>query len=520
MGINLALFKCRVPNIYRNLRESSGKCLLARVQDYIMYQKDSSMDLTMKNLVLGILLSIATLICYAQEQTLSQQTLATSATTTPTDTEMIFSNHNPLVIALSFTGLGLLLAFTPCVLPMVPILSGLILGHRRKSPKIKTFSLSLAYVAGMAITYAIAGIVVAMIGNHIQTQLQKPWVIALFSGIFVLLALSLFGIYDFQIPSNWQKRLTQLSNQQKSGTYFGVFAMGSLSSLLVSPCISPALVGVLAYIAHTGNIGLGALALLSLGIGMGLPLLLVGASVAKFLPKAGAWMQTIERFVGIMMLAVAIWLLSRIIPGSFTLFLWSILLITSAILMGNFGKAWNQWHPVRHSLAIIALIYGIILLIGAALGNANPLRPWENMPAAAAAATPSTSHTTQASFTTIQNTTQLEKAFAQAKREGRWVILDFHADWCESCVYMDRYIFSRPDVKQTFADFILLRDNITADTSFDETLMDHFHIVGTPTLLFFAPNGKELINERWVGEATASELIAHIKKLQETTRAN
>ncbi len=431
-----------------------------------------------------------------------------------TYTEMLFTKHSPFIIILTFLGLGLLLAFTPCVLPMVPILYGIIIGHRKKSPSTaKAFSLSLAYVLGMAITYAIAGMAVALIGNHIQTELQKPWIIILFSGIFVLMALSLFGLYEFQLPSHWQKSLTQLSNRQKSGTYFGVFLMGSISSLIVSPCISPALVGVLAYIAHTGNIGLGALALLSLGIGMGLPLLLVGASITKLLPKTGSWMQIIEYLVGIMMLAFAIWLLARIIPGPLALLLWSALLIISAIMMGDFAKAISHWQHVRHGLASIALIYGIILLVGAVLGNSDPLHPWENW----RFTSQTTSHSTQPLFITVNNMAQLNQKLAQAKQEKKWAILDFYADWCESCVRMDRYLFTKQDVKQALKGFILLRNNITANNAFDKALMHRFQVIAPPTLLFFTPDGKELTPERLIGDITPKNLLAHIQKLKETT---
>ena len=358
----------------------------------------------------------------------------------------------------------------------------------------------------MAITYAIAGMLVALIGSHIQTTLQKPWIIILFCGIFVLLALSLLGLYEFQLPTRWQRHLTQLSNRQKGGTYFGVFLMGSISSLIVSPCLSPALVGVLAYIAHTGNIGLGALALLSLGIGMGLPLLIVGASAIRFLPRTGAWMQTVEHLVGIMMLAVAIWLLSRIISGTVALFLWSALFIVSAILMGNFTKVIRDWQPLRHSIASLALVYGIILLIGAAAGNSDPLHPWENWHF--------TSRSTRPLFMTVDNMAQFNQQLARAKQEKKWALLDFYADWCETCIDMDRYLFTKPAVKQVLNRFVLLRSDITANNAFDKAIMQRYRVIAPPTLLFFTPDGKELSTERLIGDISDHELLAHIQKLK------
>lgn len=283
--------------------------------------------------------------------------------------------------------------------------------------------------------------------------------------------------------------------------------MGCISSLIVSPCLSPALVGVLAYIAHTGNIGLGALALLSLGIGMGLPLLVVGASAIRFLPKTGAWMQTVEHLVGIMMLAVAIWLLSRVIPGPAALFLWSILFIVSAILMGDFTKVIRNWQPIRHSLASLALIYGIILLIGAMAGNSDPFRSWENGHFSLRAAPPAV----QPLFMTVNNMAQFNERLAQAKQEKKWVILDFYADWCETCVSMDRYLFSKPAVKQALDRFILLRSDITANNAFDKAIMQRFQVIAPPTLLFFTPEGKELSTERLIGDLSDRELLAHIE---------
>lgn len=428
------------------------------------------------------------------------------------DIEKVFMQHNLFIMILTFLGLGLLLAFTPCVLPMIPILYGIIIGHRKKDPsRVRSFSLSLAYVLGMAITYAIAGMVIALLGNNIQTGLQKPWIIVLFSGIFVLMALSLFGLYEFQLPARWQKKLTHLSNQQKGGTYLGVFFMGCLSTLIISPCISPALVGVLAYIGHTANVWIGAVALLSLGMGMGLPLLLVGASATKLLPKTGAWMQTVEHLVGILMLGFAIGLLARIIPGPFALLLWAALLIISAIVMGDFAKAFTHWQLLRHSLATIALIYGIILLTGAVLGNSDPIHPWENC-------TPS--HVAKPLFKTVSSMNEFNQELASAKAAHQWVILDYYADWCEVCVRMDRYLFTKQNVKKALSSFVLLRANVTADNTFDDAIMDRYKVIAPPTLLLFTPNGKELPDERLIGDTTDDELITQIQELKETMRVN
>ena len=280
---------------------------------------------------------------------------------------------------LSFLGLGLLLAFTPCVLPMVPILSGIIIGHRKKNHiRLKHFFLSLSYVSGMAITYAIAGVVIALIGSSIQAELQKTWVIVLFSSLFVLLALSLFGFYELQLPRRFQRHIATLSHKQSGGTYIGVFLMGCLSTLIVSPCVSAPLVGVLAYIGQTGDVILGTVALLALGIGMGIPLLLIGISADKILPKAGPWMVILERIFGFLMLGIAIWMLSRMIPGPVTLFLWAVLFIVAAIFFAVFRPIPKRFRWLTTGLSVAVLVYGMILMIGAIEGNSDPLHPWEN----------------------------------------------------------------------------------------------------------------------------------------------
>lgn len=421
----------------------------------------------------------------------------------------IFNGKSFTIIVLSFLSLGLLLAFTPCVLPMIPILSGIIMGHRKKQlTTFKTFCLSLAYVLGMAVTYAAAGVLIALIGSRIQTELQRPWVIVLFSGIFILMALSLFGLYKVQLPVRWQQRLTLLSNKQKGGTYFGVFLMGSISSLIATPCISPPLVGVLAYIAQTGDMWLGAIALLALGIGMGIPLLLLGVSAGKLLPKAGPWMEAVERMMGVMMLAFAIWILSRIIPGPVTLFLWSILLICIAYFMGIFTQATGNKHFLLRGLGSVIFVYGIILIIGAVLGNSDPLQPWGNW------AINSKSYV-KPSYVTLKDMQQLDQELLLAKQQEKPVLIDFYADWCESCVRMERYVFTNPEILQALSGFILLRADVTDNNDFDQALLKRFNVIAPPTFLFFDQKGKELPSEQIIGEVSASKFLAHLIRVMD-----
>ncbi len=417
----------------------------------------------------------------------------------------LFVGHPFWLIILSFLGLGLLLAFTPCVLPMIPILSGIIVGQRKKATPKKSFTLSLMYVAGMAITYAIAGIVVALIGSSIQAQLQKPWIMVLFSGLFVLLALSLFGFYELQLPARWQKLLTALSNKQKGGTYFSVFLMGCLSTLIVSPCVSAPLVGVLAYIGQTGDVMLGGFALLALGIGMGIPLLLIGISADRLLPKTGAWMVLVEKVFGFIMLGFAIWMLSRMIPGPVTLFLWSMLFIVAAIFFAVFSPVPTRLHWLAKSGAVILLVYGMILIVGAVTGNSDLFHPWAQLGQSRQSAlrTPS--------FTLVSSMEELDQHLVDARQSKQKVLLDFYADWCTSCVLMDRTVFSRDDVRKALINYQALRVDVTANNAFDQAVLKRFHVIGPPTIIVFDIEGQELTGERIVGEVNAKEFLQRIK---------
>lgn len=427
---------------------------------------------------------------------------AAAAPTSTTTLADLFTHTSFFMAILSFLGLGLLLAFTPCVLPMVPILSGIIVGQSKHPNKKRAFLLSLAYVSGMAITYAMVGVAVALIGGNIQAQLQQPWIIILFSGLFVLLALSLFGLYELQLPAKWQRLIVTLSNQQKGGTYVGVFLMGCLSTLIVSPCVSAPLVGVLAYIGQTGNVLFGGTALLALGIGMGLPLLLIGISADKILPKAGPWMLLIERIFGIVMLGLAIWMLSRMLPGPVTLFLWSILCLFSAIFVGFYFQVARTWRWLVRSVSILVFVYGVVLLVGVAMGNADPFYPWEQLK-------PPSTHP----FMTVRSLPELEHQLAIAKQQQQPVLLDFYADWCVACVVMDKSVFSQPTVQTALSSFMLLHADLTKNTAAERELLAYFHLFGPPTVLFFDSSGRELTAQRIVGEVNAKEFLAKLKEI-------
>lgn len=416
----------------------------------------------------------------------------------------IFQNKNYFMILLSFLGLGLLLGFTPCVLPMIPILSSIIVGHRFKHIPFKTFLLSFAYVMGMAISYAIAGMIIALIGSRLQTIFQQPWIIVLSSLMFAGLAFSLFGFYELRLPARFQKRITDISNRQKGGTYLGVFLMGGISSLIVSPCVSAPLVGVLAYIAESGDVTLGAIALFLLGLGMGIPLLLFGASAGKLLPKAGSWMVIIERFVGVVLLGLAIGLLGRIIPAPMTLILWGIMLIAIAFFLKLFHRTESDRGLLRRSIALLIFIYGFILIVGGFLGGKDPIHPWENSTA-----------TVYLHSHTIVDMKTLDGALENAKKERKMVLVDFYADWCVACADMERYVFSDERVKEALKEFMLLRVDVTKNNSFSSAIMKRYGVIAPPTFLFFGQDGLEDHSARIVGEMNVTHFITHLKKITE-----
>jgi thioredoxin:protein disulfide reductase len=391
----------------------------------------------------------------------------------------------------SFYLAGLLLSFTPCVLPMVPILSGIIFGGGKVVSTGRAFSLSLSYVLGMALTYTVAGLAAAAAGKQVQAVFQQWWVLALFAALFIALALSMFGLFTVQMPAAIQTRIANVSNRQSSGSIGGVAVMGALSALIVTTCVGPALVGALIVISETGQMVRGGAALFAMSIGMGTPLLAVGASAGKLLPKAGPWMELVKKLFGVMMLAVAAWMLARIIPERLTLVLWAV----PALALG-----WLLWtqkatrsKPVGFGLRTAGLaagLYGAALATGAAIGNADPLAP---LPLAAH------SHSHELPFRPITSLADLDREVAQAKAAGKSVLVDFSADWCTSCKEMERYTFTDAQVQVALARTVLLRANVTANTADDQALLRHFGIFGPPTIAFYGSDGQERARYRVVG---------------------
>lgn len=413
-------------------------------------------------------------------------------------------------ILLIFFAVGIGLAFTPCVLPMFPILSSIIVGRKTTPTRFKAFTLSLTYVLGMAVTYALLGTLVGYFGAefNIQAKLQSTLVLSIFALIFVLLSLSMFGLYELQLPEGLRDRLNELTQSQQGGEYLGVATMGVVSSLVVSPCVSAPLAGALIYISSTGDALLGGTALLALALGMGIPLLVIGSSGADLLPRAGSWMNSIKVIFGVMLLAVAIWLLERILPGPVTLLLWAALLIGFAVYLGlSQSAAGKGWRMLARASGAVALVYGIILTVGAINGADDPLRPLQTL------AYTDGEKPYQTVFIPVVDLASLRQTLQQAEQRRRPVMFDFYADWCVSCKVMERYVFSDSQVQQNLAKFDLAQIDVTANSETDQAVLTEFGLFGPPSILFFDSHGRELKKFRIQGEMSKETFLPHIKKV-------
>jgi len=408
--------------------------------------------------------------------------------------ELIRTGNLSLVLA-TFFGLGLLLAFTPCVLPMVPILSGIIAGQGSHVTTRRAFALSLSYVLGMAVMNTLAGVAAAAAGQQIQALFQQPWIIVLFSLIFVVLALSMFGLFTIQMPASLQTRLSDVSNRQRAGTFGGVAVMGALSALIVSACVAPPLFAALAVIAQTGDMVRGGSALFVMSLGMGVPLLVIGTSAGRLLPKAGGWMDTVKKFFGVLMLAVAAWMLNRLVEDRWSLLLWAIPASIGAALLFSEVKARSVTGWVMRGLGAVLGLYALALIAGVFLGGRDPLAPIPQF------AKPE--KTLQ--FTVIKTVDDLDRAIAAAAADGRPAMLDFYADWCVSCKEMERYTFTDAAVQAALANAVLLKADVTANDEADQALLRRFEIFGPPTIAFWGRDGIERKNYRVVGFMKADE---------------
>jgi thioredoxin:protein disulfide reductase len=425
---------------------------------------------------------------------------------------MLLRDGNLLWVMLTFIGVGILLAFTPCVLPMIPILSGLIVGQGKKLTTHHAFALSLTYVLAMALVYALVGVVVGLLGSNIQLALQNPWVLSVFALIFVALALSMFGLYELQMPGKVQTWLTHHSNAQKSGAFIGVAMMGALSALICGPCITAPLVAVLVFIGQSGSALRGGLALFALGLGMGIPLLIIGTSAGKLVPKAGAWMNAVKYVFGVVLLGVAIWFIARVIPGPMTLALWAALAIVCGIYLGALepvAAKGSGWSRLWKGLGILALLYGLILLVGAATGGDDPFMPLAKFGMAGAPAVAGAPQAAALPFKKIKTSADLDAALAAA--DGKPVMLDFAADWCVACKELEHDTYTDPKVQAALSGVVLLQADVTANDDDDKALYARFGIYGPPGVIFFGSDGKEVTADRVVGYLNADDFLKRVQ---------
>jgi len=400
------------------------------------------------------------------------------------------------VILASFFGFGLLLTFTPCVFPMIPILSGIIVGHGHAISKGRAFGLSSLYVLGMALTYAAAGVAAGLSGTLLSAALQNPWVLGAFALVFVVLALSMFGFYELQLPTALQSRLSDNANHQKGGSPGGVIAMGALSALIVGPCVAAPLAGALLYIAQTGNAVLGGAALFTMALGMGAPLIVVGVLARSTLPKPGPWMEGVKRAFGVMLLGVAIWLLTPVLPSIVPMLAWAGLLVFSAIYLHALDPLpahASGWQRFWKGFGVIALLAGSALFIGALAGSRDPLQPLAILRAQAASSAPAAAET---KFQRVASVEELDQILKTATRP---VMLDFYADWCISCKEMERFTFADPAVARRLEGFQLIQADVTANSDADKALLKRFKLFGPPGIIFFDADGAERKNLRVVG---------------------
>ena len=424
-------------------------------------------------------------------------------------------NDGVIGIILTFFGFGLLLAFTPCVFPMVPILSSIIVGQSGEVTTRKALTMSIVYVLAMALTYTIAGVIAGLFGANLQAAFQTPWILISFSLVFVALSFSMFGFYELQLPSSWQSKLTQVSNSQKGGTLAGVAIMGFLSALIVGPCVAAPLMGALIYIGQTGDAVLGGLALFALSMGMGAPLIAIGASAGKLLPKAGSWMDAVKAVFGVMLLAVAVWMLERVVPPAIALLLWATLLIVSAVYMGALTQLASDasgWKKLWKGLGIIMLIYGALQLVGVASNASDPLQPLRGVSLGGGVSAAGGVAHQEAEFKKIKSVADLDREVELAAAQGKGVMLDFYADWCVSCKEMERYTFSDPGVIKEMSNGVLLQADVTANDDLDKALLKKFKLVGPPSMIFWNKNGEEMPHMRMVGFLEAEEFAAHVHK--------
>lgn len=443
--------------------------------------------------------------------TITQQVKKSPISVSETDRiTQSFIEGNITLILLTFFTFGLLLSLTPCVFPMIPILSSIIVAQGKNMNAKRGFILSLIYVLAMSVAYTIAGVLAGLFGGNIQIAMQNPWVISTFALLFVGLAISMFGYFKIGLPTSWQSKLTKSSQIAGSrGGYLGVAIMGFLSALIVGPCVAPPLAGALVYIGQTGDAFLGGAALFVLSLGMGLPLLLIGTGAGKYMPHPGGWMDKVSHVFGVMMLAIAIWMLSRILPASISLLLLAALFIVISVYLGALeplGAHQKGFKTFLKGIGVVVLVYGLMLLYGGIKGAENPFAPLNITSEQQAVSRDSLE------FKTIHSSKELDALLAQSK--GKKVMLDFYADWCTSCKELDHVTFKDPRVIELLKGFILIRADVTANSEEEQALAKRFNLFGPPAMIFFDENGKSIEGTDLIGYKDTEAFINHIQTVE------
>jgi thiol:disulfide interchange protein DsbD len=409
----------------------------------------------------------------------------------------ILAGGKLLAIVPAFLLLGLGLAFTPCVLPMVPILSGIIVGEGKQVTRLRGFVLALTYSLGMAIVYTGLGVAAGLAGEGLSAALQNPYVLGVFGLLMVAMAMSMFGLYQLQLPASLQTKLAHVSGRQRGGRLPGVFAMGALSALIVGPCVAAPLAGALVYLSQTRDVLIGGAALFAMAIGMSIPLLLVGVSAGALLPRTGAWMEGVKRFFGVLLLAMAIWLVSPVLPAVLQMLLWS------ALGLGYGCYLLRARHWAAMALGAAFAIVGAVQLVGVTTGGRDALAPLAHLGGG--------QHQGLV-FTRVKTVAQLDQALAQTG--GKTAMLDFYADWCVSCKEMEKLTFTDPQVRAALANTVLLQVDVTANDADDKAMLKRFRLFGPPGIILFDAKGQEIADSRVIGYQDPAKFLASLQKLK------
>jgi thiol:disulfide interchange protein DsbD len=421
----------------------------------------------------------------------------------------LFKGDDLALVLVSFFGFGLLLSLTPCVFPMIPILSGIIVNHGHAVSHLRAFVLSLAYVLGMALAYAAVGVAAGLSGTLLSAALQNAWVLGSFALVFVVLSLSMFGFYELQMPAALQSRVSDTANR-RGGSLPAIALMGALSALIVGPCVAAPLAGALLYIAQTGNAVLGGAALFVMALGMGAPLLLVGAFSRSLLPKSGPWMEGVKKFFGVIMLATALWLVSPVIPLWLQMFGWALLMVVPAIYLHALDPLpphAQGWQRLGKGLGVVLLLGGAAMLMGVLGGAKDPLQPLGFLRSGVAAEAPAPT------FERVASVEQLDARLAAAKAAGKPVMLDFYADWCVSCKEMERFTFADAKVAARLKQLVLLQADVTANSAADAALLKRFGLFGPPGIIFYDAAGRELADLRVIGFQNAETFLPTLERV-------